>query len=217
VDRTQVSRAEGRVAVIRPACPADLPALAGFFEGLSVQTRYLRFFGPVRPTSALLDLLSGQPAGVHVVVAVADGVIVGHAMAVDRPAPGGGQGPGQERTTDIGVVVADAWQGRGVGSALMRALVGRAEARGVASLAMDVLHVNRQVLGMILGHWPAAGIDHSRDSLSIRIPLMPDQPERPPAPPAATQVPALVTVGGSIREHDHRTRGRRDRDRRAAT
>jgi GNAT superfamily N-acetyltransferase len=204
-------------AVIRPACPADLPALAGFFEGLSVQTRYLRFFGPVRPTPALLDLLSGQPAGVHAVVAVADGVIVGHAMAVDRPAPGGGQGPGQDRATDIGVVVADAWQGRGVGSALMRALVGQAEARGVASLAMDVLHVNRQVLGMILGHWPAAAIDHSRDSLSIRIPLMPDQPERPPAPPAATQVPALVTVGGSIREHDHRTRGRRDRDRRVAT
>jgi ribosomal protein S18 acetylase RimI-like enzyme len=211
MNRTQVSRAAGRAAVIRPACPADLSALAGFFEGLSVQTRYLRFFGPVRPTPALLNLLSGQPAGVHAVVAVADGVIVGHAMAVDPPPPGDGQGPGQDRATDIGVVVADAWQGRGVGSALMRALVGQAEARGVASLTMDVMHANRQVLGMILGHWPAADIDHSRDSLSIRIPLMPYQPERPPAPPAATQVPALVTLGGSIRDHEHRTRRRRDR------
>jgi GNAT superfamily N-acetyltransferase len=189
--RTQTSgatdRAHGRAAaVIRPAGPADRPALSDFFAGLSVQTRYLRFFGPVTPTPALLDLLCGEPAGVHAVVAVADGAIVGHALAADRLVPEGGQDPGQGRTTDIGVVVADAWQGRGVGSALMRAVVGRAEARGVASLAMDVLHVNRKMLGMILRRWPAACIDFSRDSLAIRVRL---------APPEPAQVRPLVSVG----------------------
>jgi len=174
-------------AVIRPVRPADLPALSDFFAGLSTQTRYLRFFGPVAPTPALLHLLSGQPAGVHAVVAVAGGVIVGHAMAVDRPEPEGRRDPGRDRTTDIGVVVADAWQGRGVGSALMRALIGQAQARGVTSLAMDVLHVNRQVLGMILGHWPDADVGHSRDSLEIGICL-----PRPVAP----RVRPLVAVGG---------------------
>jgi GNAT superfamily N-acetyltransferase len=189
--------------MIRPVCPADRPALRDFFAGLSVQTRYLRFFGPVTPTPALLDLLCGQAAGVHAVVAFADdGTIVGHAMAADQPEPGDRRDPGRDRTADIGVVVADAWQGRGVGSALMRALVGQAQARGVASLAMDVLHVNRQVLGMILGHWPVADIDNSRDSLDIRIrlaprqPPQPSQPERLPAPPAARRARPLVTVGG---------------------
>ncbi len=179
-------------AVIRSACPADLPALTDFFEGLSAQTRYLRFFGPVRPTPALLQLLSGQAADVHAVVAVAGGVIVGHAMASDQAEPV----DHQARTTDIGVVVADGWQGRGVGAALMRALVGQAQARGVTSLAMDVLHVNRQVLAMILGHWPGAEVDHCQDSLGISIRLPRQQSAPSPAPPAARVVPSLVTVAG---------------------
>jgi GNAT superfamily N-acetyltransferase len=203
--RTQNSGASGRVhdraaAVIRPVGPADRAALTDFFAGLSVQTRYLRFFGPVAPTPALLDLLCGEPAGVHVLVAVADGAIVGHALAADRLVPEGGQG----RTTDLGVVVADAWQGRGLGSALMRAVVGQAQARGVVSLAMDVLHVNRKMLGMILRRWPAACTDYSRDSLAIRVRLAPPQPAQPPqparparpsAPPASRHVRPLVSVG----------------------
>jgi GNAT superfamily N-acetyltransferase len=182
--RTQTGRAHGRAAaVIRPAGPADRRALTDFFAGLSVQTRYLRFFGPVMPTAALLDVLCGEPEGVHAVVAVAGGAIVGHALAADRLVPEGGQG----RTADIGVVVADAWQDRGVGSALMRALVGQAQARGVASLAMDVLHANRKMLGMILRRWPAACIEHSRDSLAIRVRLAPPQ--------SAQSARPLVPVG----------------------
>ena len=56
-------------------------------------------------------------------VATRDGVIIGHAMAADRAGPRGA------RMTDIGVVVADAWQRQGVGSALMRALIAGAQAR----------------------------------------------------------------------------------------
>ena len=199
VNRPQDGRADDRaVAVIRPVGAADLPALGGFFAGLSAQTRYLRFLGPVTPTDRLLRLLSGQNAGVHALIAIVGGVIVGHAMAADRPGSGCHQDPGQEaRTADIGVVVADAWQGRGAGSALMGALVCQAEARGVTSLAMDVLHVNRQVLAMILGHWPAAQIDHSRDSLDIRIALPQSQPDQASVPAASQPVRPLVAVAGS--------------------
>ena len=142
-----------------------------------MESRYLRFFAPVTPTYGLLDLLAGRPANVDAIIAVADGVIVGHAMAADRPEPGS---PGTPETgpaaTDVGVVVADAWQRRGVGAALMRALIARAQARGVTSLAMDVLPGNRRVLAMILGHWPEAAVGHSPDSLDIHITLPPDPP-----------------------------------------
>ncbi len=84
VNRTQVSCAGGHATAVRPVCPADLTALSDFFAKLSPQTRYLRFFAPVTPTYALLRLLSGEAANVDAVVAVADGVIVGHAMAADR-------------------------------------------------------------------------------------------------------------------------------------
>ena len=100
------------------------------------------------------------------------------------------------QATDIGVVVADAWQRQGVGAALMRALVARAQARGVTSLAMDVLPGNRRVLAMVLAHWPDAAVGHSPDSLDIRIPLPPDQPRWPRPRPAGEQVRAMATVGG---------------------
>ncbi len=200
--RTQTAPVEGRTgrrdggratAVIRPVRPADLTDLGGFFAALSVQSRYLRFFAPVTPAHDLLDLLAGLPANVDAIIAVADGVIVGHAMAADRPDSGEPADAGTGRATDVGVVVADAWQRRGVGALLMRALIARAQARGVTSLAMDVLPGNRRVLAMVLAHWPEAAVGHSPDSLDIRIPLPPDPP-RPRR--AGAQVRALATVGG---------------------
>ena len=197
MNRTQAMRTDGRVtAAIRPVRPEDLAALGDFFAGLSVEARYLRFFAPVTPTYGLLHLLSGGPANVDAIVAVADGVIVGHAMAADSPGDHGD--PCGARVTDVGVVVADAWQRRGVGAALMRTVVTRAQARGVTGLVMDVLPGNRVVLAMIIGHWPDAAIGHSPDSLDIRIPLpsLPlYQPRRPQLRPPSEQVRPLVALG----------------------
>ena len=187
--------------MIRPVGRAEQASLGDFFAGLSVESRYRRFFAPVRPSHGLLDLLAGVPAHVDAIVAVADGVIVGHAMAADLPER---VYPCDGRATDVGVVVADAWQRKGLGAALMRALIARAQARGVTVLAMDVLPGNRRVLAMILGHWPDAVVGHSPDGLDIRITLPPARPPRmaprPDAatarPPARGQVRPLVPVGG---------------------
>ena len=141
MNRTQAQRADGRTAAaIRQAYPADLAALSDFFAGLSTEARYLRFFGPVTPTPALLHLLSAVTPTPMPWLPSRNSVVVGHAMAADRAEPRGSS------VTDIGMVVADAWRGRGLGSALVRALVAGAQARGVTSLAMDVLHANRRVL-----------------------------------------------------------------------
>lgn len=202
-----VVRIESRTAAgIRPVHPADRPALARFFEDLSVESRYLRFFAPVRPTGSLLRRLSGEPADVDALVAVADGVIVGHAMATDRAEAPTFEDPCGARVTDVGVVVADSWQSRGVGAALMRALVARARARDVTSLAMDVLPSNRPVLAMIVGHWPEAVIRRSPDSLDIRVPLSPQPAPQPVRPP----VGAVASMGRVRRDAD--TQHERGRD-----
>jgi GNAT superfamily N-acetyltransferase len=184
MNRTQVAHDAGRpVVAIRPVRPADLAALSGFFAGLSVQTRYLRFFAPVTPNCALLRLLSGGAGTINALVAVACGGIVGHAMAADQTTAQGA------RTTDIGVVVADAWQGRGVGSALVGALIAGAQARGVTSVTMDVLPGNHRVLAMITGRWPAVRIDHSRDSDTVYLSLPQHQQQRAHARPAGRPGP----------------------------
>lgn len=197
--RSAIRAAGPAAAAIRPVSPADEAVLSDFFAALSVESRYLRFFAPVTPSCGLLDLMAGKPAHVDAIIAVADGVIVGHAMAADRPVPGDSPGdsgtpgrPGGPRATDVGVVVADAWQRRGVGAALMRALIARAQARGVTALAMDVLPGNRRVLAMIAGHWPEAAIGRSADGVDIRIPLPPHRPRPPYAARPAARPPAAV-------------------------
>lgn len=162
---------------IRPPDPADLATLTGFFAGLSTRTRVQRFFAPIRPTQALVRRAcgqsgqAGQSGRVDVLVATHGGVIIGHAMAADRAAAG-------ESLTEIGVVVADAWQGQGVGSALVRTLLRRAQARGVTSLSMDVLAGNQQALAMIAGHWAPARTERGADCLTIQVGLSPARRER---------------------------------------
>jgi len=170
------ARPDGPAAVIRSARAADEAALGEFFAGLSPQSRYLRFFGPVTPGPALLRRLAGDAEGVEAVVAVRGGLIIGHAMAADRSGP---QGCG---AIDIGVVVADAWQGRGVGAALVRALLTGARARGLTSMTMDVLPANQRVLTMILAHWPEARTERTTDGVTVRVRLPQPAPQPRPLP-----------------------------------
>ena len=111
-------------------------------------------------------------------------------MAADRTTEQG------ELTTDIGVVVADAWQGRGVGSALMRALIAAAQARNVSSLTMDVLPANHRVLAMITGHWPAARVGRAPACDTVCLSLAPRWP--PAALPAPERVLFRTVKTGSV-------------------
>jgi GNAT superfamily N-acetyltransferase len=95
------------------------------------------------------------------------------------------------------VVVSDAWQGQGVGSALVRALITGAQVRGVTSVTMEVLHGNDRVRAMIAGHWPAASTCRSRDFDAICAPVPPAQhrPQVPAARPGTRQSAPLATTG----------------------
>jgi ribosomal protein S18 acetylase RimI-like enzyme len=172
VNRTQHGRPE-----IRQACYADHAALRDFLGGLSLRARYLRFFtGALAASPAVLRILAGGGDHIDAVVAVEDGAVVGHAMASDATGPGGG-------VTEIGVVVTDTCQGRGIGSALVRTLTARAQARGITVATMEVLAENRQVLAMIAGHWPTAQHDLSGPYATIRVPLPQSRGERESGPP----------------------------------
>lgn len=181
--RTQAGAGAPVTAAIRSARAADMGALSDFFAALSPHTRYLRFFAPVTPGPELLRSMSGGDGRTDAVVAVRGGVIIGHAMTADQAGPRGA------RTADVGIVVADAWQGLGVGSALMRVLMTAARARGVTSLTMDVLPGNRRMLAIIAGHWPAAHIEGSPDFVTFRIRLPHRRPDAQRAP--------LVSIGVS--------------------
>jgi GNAT superfamily N-acetyltransferase len=190
VRRTQVdAQRTGNFAIRRP-CISDHDGIREFLTGLSPRARYLRFFSGAPPASqAMLRLLTGGGTRTDVLVATVDGVIIGHAMAGDRAGPGGA------RLTEIGVVVADGHRGRGVGSALVRGLIARAQIRGATALVMEVLAENRQVLTMISDHWPVASQERSGAYLTISARLQPEvpswsgpEPQPAPKPQSAPEV-----------------------------
>lgn len=149
---------------IRQVCGGDRDAISQFLAGLSLRTRYLRFFTGGAPASAaMLGILTGSRDRADAVVATENGTIIGHAMAMDTAGSVAGA-----HTVEIGVVVADARQGHGVGSALVREVTARAQTRGASTVLMEVLAENRQVLAMIVKRWPAACHTRSGPYVTVR-------------------------------------------------
>lgn len=106
--------------MIRTLAPGDVAALARMMARCSPRTRYERFHGVVTeiPPAYLRRCLSGE----HLALVVEDaGEIVAFASI----------GPSAGETRELAVIVEDGWQGRGVGRALVSALLAKAGATTV--------------------------------------------------------------------------------------
>ena len=150
-------------ALLRPAGPADSAAIREFVCRLSQRTQRLRFFAAVAPPSTgLLRALCGTTGRADVLLVTdGDGTVIAHGMAADAPARDGME-------SSIGLVVADSWQRRGVGTQLLRALTARAARRGVGTLVLEVLRDNYVMLGIIGRQWPEAPVEPTADALVFR-------------------------------------------------
>lgn len=149
--------------VVRPAGPQDAATIREFITGLSVETQYLRFFTVVSPPSGgLLRALAAGPRADVLIISDEHGVIIGHGMAVDAD-------HADRVCADIGLVVADSWQGQGLGTVLLQVLVERAVQRGVSALLLEVLPGNRRMLGIISRHWPDAERRRTADAISVFV------------------------------------------------
>lgn len=164
--RTQLARSHrdsvrslpGDGVEIRPARADDEERVRRFLTGLSPRTQTLRFFtGVNRPSASLVRALLVMDERRDVLLAVRGEVVVGHAMSFK----------GEQTDIEIALVVADEWQGRGVGSRLARRLLHRASAAGARTLGMDVLGDNRKVLSMVRRAWPAATMKASCGAVEV--------------------------------------------------
>ncbi|MBF8191943.1 GNAT family N-acetyltransferase [Nonomuraea sp. K274] len=131
---------------IRPARPDDRERIGRFLSGLSPHTRTLRFFTGAAPAASLVRTLLAIDERRDALVATAGGEIVGHAMSHR----------GGCADVEIAVVVADEWQGRGLGPRLVGTLLLRASVHGAKTVGMDVMGENRRVLRLIRRLWPDA-------------------------------------------------------------
>jgi nucleotide-binding universal stress UspA family protein/RimJ/RimL family protein N-acetyltransferase len=167
--RVSVSRLmlrDGTPVDVRPIEPEDRDALVAAFERLSPETRYRRFFGPVNELSPrALDHLTIVDHADHEALAAfdEDGAIVGVARYV-RIAEG---------EAEPAIVVADDWQGRGVGSRLLALLVRRAREEGVERFRAPVLARNRDAIALFKRLGDTQTVQMGRET-ELRIVLTPE-------------------------------------------
>ena len=145
-DRADVLRLPGGERVmLRPIRPHDAGRLQDYLRDLSVDTRRRRFLGAVSELSPTqLDRLTRMDGpGELALLAFADtgGEFQMVAEAIMVTAAHSGR-------CEIALSVADAWQGRGLGTLLLRNLECRARLFGARYLIGDVLRTNDAMKGL---------------------------------------------------------------------
>jgi len=131
--------ADGTTAHVRPITPGDAERLVAFHAGLSLETVVLRFFGAHPRLSAAEVERFTHVDGVDRVALVAErgGDLVAVAR-YDRP-------PGAEEA-EVAFVVADEFQGRGLGTILLEHLASAARSHGIRRFTADTLSENFRML-----------------------------------------------------------------------
>jgi acetyltransferase len=141
---------DGTPALIWPLLPTDAGTLREGFSRLSPDSRRHRFLATLDELDdSMIRQLVGSVDGVHHI-----------ALVLIVLPPGGEEGPagvahllqypGDPATADIAATVADRWQGRGVGTALVSALLERRPAP-VKRLRTVVQAGNRASLALLAG------------------------------------------------------------------
>jgi len=152
----------GRRLWLRLLEPNDANLLRRFFWRLSSESVYRRFLSPIKaPSNALVErLVDIDHCNREALIALDERGIVGVARYGTVGA-----------THDIAVVVADDWQGRGVGALLLRRLAHIARARGITSFHATMLGDNRRAQSLVLGLSPKTKIRFEAGYLEADIPL----------------------------------------------
>jgi acyl-CoA synthetase (NDP forming)/GNAT superfamily N-acetyltransferase len=150
-----VLAADGGTVHLRPIVPGDADALVAFHGGLSTRTRYLRYFSAY-PRIPDRDLYRFTHVDHHDRVALV--VLLGtEIIAVGR----------YERTAgtdeaEVAFVVADAHQGRGIGSVLLEHLAAAARECGISRFTAIVLAENMAMMSVFrhAGYETTRHLDH---------------------------------------------------------
>ena len=133
---------DGSTLTIRPVRADDAAELGRFFSDLSLESRVLRFFAAVvNADSSVQRMVNVNYTSSYGLVAVAGAPpqIVGHAMYVEI----------EPRKAELALAVADAYQGRGVGTILLGQLAEAAAAAGYDVLEAVVRPENHRMLQML--------------------------------------------------------------------
>ncbi|MTE21362.1 GNAT family N-acetyltransferase [Streptomyces sp. TRM43335] len=138
---------DGGTARIRPITPDDADRLVRFYEQVSDQSKYYRFFAPY-PRLSARDVRRfthhDYVDRVGLAAVVGDEFIA--TVRYDRIDASGRSASGSADEAEVAFLVRDDHQGRGVGSALLEHIAACARERGVRRFVAEVLPANTKMV-----------------------------------------------------------------------
>ena len=171
VDGESLLLRDGRYSRLRAITPASKPLLAAAIRRMSPESLRRRFFSPRRELSEIeLERLTAMDGwnryALGLCTTAADGTLEG--IGVARFA----RLPDDPRAAEIAITVVDAYQGQGLGKALLARLFAAAMTRGIEGLQAIVLPDNAPIFSLFAKYVPQAHWRHTGDHFAADIPLL---------------------------------------------
>jgi RimJ/RimL family protein N-acetyltransferase len=160
----------GEEVLIRPIRPEDGQGLREGFERLSPESRYRRFF-TLSPTlsNAQLRYLTEVDHRSHEALLAIDPE-TRHGLGVARFV----RFCDEPSVAEVAVAVADDWQQRGLGTALLHELTARAREEGITRFRASVLAENQAMMGFVKSLGEAHVMGHAQGLIELLMDL-PDE------------------------------------------
>ncbi|MFD6419918.1 GNAT family N-acetyltransferase [Streptomyces sp. NPDC060194] len=137
---------DGGTARIRPITPDDAARLVAFYEQVSDEAKYMRFFAPYpRLSDRDVHRFTHHDYVDRVGLAAVIGDEFIATVRYDRIDATGRPASGSADEAEVAFLVQDAHQGRGVGSALLEHIAAVARERGIRRFAAEVLPANNRM------------------------------------------------------------------------
>ena len=154
----------GKRIALRLLEPDDSNLIRRFYWRLSQDSVYRRFMGPVVPPADALirRLVDVDHRKRDALIALDARGIAGVARYAAFPG---------EDMYDVAVVVADDWQGKGLGRLLMRRLAHIARLRGISSFHATMFGDNHRALALVRSLSPRATFQFDAGEVEADIPL----------------------------------------------
>ena len=153
---------DGSTVRVRPLRPEDEEALHGFLDSLSVDSRWLRFFGGAdmaRQAQAAAAVDYRDRYGM-LATSGSDGRILAHAEYVRI----------DDQRAEVAFEIADSEQGRGLGTILLAHLATAAESNGITTFEAEVLPHNHKMIGVFRESGFPVELHSMPDAITVELP-----------------------------------------------
>ncbi|CAM5717626.1 GNAT family N-acetyltransferase OS=Streptomyces tendae OX=1932 GN=F3L20_08205 PE=4 SV=1 [Streptomyces tendae] len=142
---------DGGTARVRPITVDDAERLVSFYEQVSDESKYYRFFAPYPRLSAKdVHRFTHHDFVDRVGLAATVGGEFIATVRYDRIGAGGTPAPAPADEAEVAFLVQDAHQGRGVASALLEHIAAVARERGIRRFAAEVLPANNKMIKVFM-------------------------------------------------------------------